>query len=145
MFFSTSLKIGPDLALRGAAARGEDADHAVLLLVAEVEQPADLAPLVPPETILLTMHSPRPSTKSLPATILKSGRSSREAGWTPRMIMLLRVPLIALAVGNVEQFLGRQRRARLVSRSIPGSVKNLVGLGGLESSAWSRWTSPCGA
>ena len=41
------LEVGPDLALRRAAAGGEEADDPVRLLVAEVEQAADLRPLEP--------------------------------------------------------------------------------------------------
>ena len=45
------LQVGPDLALGGAAAGGEDADDAVPLLLAEYEQPADLGSLVEPREV----------------------------------------------------------------------------------------------
>ena len=74
------LEVGPDLALGRAAAGGEDADDAVLLLVAEVEQPADLRPLVAREMFLLTMHSPRPRRSLCPADDLEIGPELARGG-----------------------------------------------------------------
>ena len=55
------LEVGPDLALGRAAAGGEDADDAVRLLVAELEQRRrSAAPLNRRDRFRLTMHSPRP-------------------------------------------------------------------------------------
>src|SRR5207244_8986197 len=48
-----------------------------------------------PIWFLLTMHSPLPWSKYLPATILKSGRNCLDAvSWTPRMMMLFREPFL---------------------------------------------------
>ena len=59
------------------------------------------------------------------------------------MMMLFRVPLLPLAVGDVEQLLGGQRQPRRVARD-PRQGQDLVGLGGLESAGRLVGWSPCG-
>ena len=75
------LEIGPDLAFGRAAAGRENADDVDRSPWRRTSSlPPTWAPLNARDIRRLTMHSPLPSTKSLPATILKSGRSLREAG-----------------------------------------------------------------
>ena len=118
------LEVGPDLALGRAAAGGEDADDPVLLLVAEVEPAADLGPLEPPrhaladDALALARRRGR-----CPATILKSGRSLREAGWTPRTMILVRVPFSRSAIGIFSSSLAASGWP-CSSRAMPGRVRS---------------------